>query len=70
MLFTRMLTFFIAAILGAFIAVKAAEPVRVELYYESQWPGCQSFTTGTLKNTLAKQDIADIVSLKLVSFDN
>ena len=56
------------AILGCVATAIAADaaPVRVELYYESQWPACQSFTTGPLKDVLAKQDMADIIDLKLV----
>ena len=40
---------------------ESAPLVPVELYYESQWPGCESFTTSTLANTLAKDDMAAII---------
>ena len=33
-------------------------------------PGCQGFTTGALKNVLAKPDMVAIISLKLVAYGN
>jgi interferon, gamma-inducible protein 30 len=42
--------------------------VRVELYYEALCPGCQEFITGSLTRTLANDDIAAIVDLKMVPY--
>lgn len=69
-MFSRFLSLFLLAFISSCATVKSADSVKVELYYESQWPGCQSFTTGPLKDTLAKSDIAAIVSLKLVAYGN
>ena len=42
----------------------------VALYYESQLPGCQDFTTTTLADVLAKPDMVAIIDLKLVAYGN
>jgi len=53
------------------IAFSAEYPkVKVELYYESKCPYCQTFIVDTLSVTLAKSDIAAIVDLKMVPYGN
>lgn len=64
--------FKILATAAGLMAVGASEAqnVKVELYFEAQCPGCQDFTTGSLKRTLAKPDMAAIIDLKLVAYGN
>jgi hypothetical protein len=66
-----MKSLFVAAGIMAGTALAAeAPPVSVELYYESQCPSCQSFTTTTLKSVLEEPDMVDIIALKLVEYGN
>jgi interferon gamma-inducible protein 30 len=60
-----------AAVASGALAKGADYPlVPVVLDYEALCPGCQTFTTGTLKDVLAKPDMAEIIALKLVPYGN
>lgn len=63
----------IAVLFVVLLAVAAAQTydnVLVEVYYEALCPGCQSFITGPLTNTLALPDMEAIIDLKMVPYGN
>ena len=47
-----------------------AQKVQVELYYESQCPGCRSTITGSFAKAFAHTDLLDMADVRMYPYGN